>query len=126
MPIVDILNIEHAVAQGGKEAEYLLIHVVETAGAMIFGSEIEDHETESDRKNMQLYAEILEKKGYKVSFTLGFGSPKSSISKIVNESGADLLVMGAHGHKGLKDLVFGTTVDAVRHRVKVPVFIVKG
>jgi manganese transport protein len=35
------------------------------------------------------------------------------------------LVMGAHGHKGLKDIVFGTTVDKVRHRVNIPVFIVK-
>jgi manganese transport protein len=32
--------------------------------------------------------------------------------------------MGAHGHKGFKDLLFGTTVDAVRHKVKIPVLIV--
>ena len=116
---------EHAIAQGGKNAEYLLIHVVETAGAQIFGSDIEDHETESDRKNMQQYADMLLQKGYRTSFILGFGNPKSSISNIVNESKADLLVMGAHGHKGFKDIIFGTTVDAVRHRVQVPVFIVK-
>jgi len=122
---MDILNMEHAIAQGGKNAEYLLIHVVETAGAQIFGSDIEDHETESDRKNMQQYADMLLQKGYRTSFILGFGNPKSSISNIVNESKADLLVMGAHGHKGFKDIIFGTTVDAVRHRVQVPVFIVK-
>jgi manganese transport protein len=33
--------------------------------------------------------------------------------------------MGAHGHKALKDIIFGTTLDAVRHSVKVPVLIVK-
>ena len=33
--------------------------------------------------------------------------------------------MGAHGHRALKDLAFGTTVGAVRHAVKVPVLIVR-
>ena len=32
--------------------------------------------------------------------------------------------MGAHGHKGFKDLLLGTTVDAVRHKIKIPVLIV--
>jgi len=36
-----------------------------------------------------------------------------------------LLVMGAHGHRAFKDLIFGTTLDAVRHNVKIPVLIVK-
>jgi len=43
----------------------------------------------------------------------------------VNEKGADLLVMGAHGHRVLKDLIFGTTIGAVRHAVKIPVLIVR-
>jgi len=34
-------------------------------------------------------------------------------------------VMGAHGHKFLKDLIFGATVDTVRHRVDIPVLVVK-
>jgi manganese transport protein len=42
----------------------------------------------------------------------------------VNAADFDLLVLGGHGHSGLKDLLFGTTVDSVRHRVNIPVFIV--
>ncbi|MFM8741686.1 MAG: universal stress protein, partial [Cytophagales bacterium] len=38
---------------------------------------------------------------------------------------SDLLVMGAHGHKWVKDLVLGATVDTVRHRVNIPVLIVR-
>jgi manganese transport protein len=34
-------------------------------------------------------------------------------------------VIGAHGHRFLKDLILGTTVEKVRHRVKVPVLIVR-
>jgi manganese transport protein len=32
--------------------------------------------------------------------------------------------MGAHGHAGLSDIVFGSTVDSVRHLVKIPVLVV--
>jgi manganese transport protein len=32
--------------------------------------------------------------------------------------------MAGHGHSGLKDLIFGTTINSVRHRVKVPMLIV--
>lgn len=43
----------------------------------------------------------------------------------MNHNKADLLVMGAHGHRGLKDLLPGATVDAVRHKVQIPVLVVK-
>jgi manganese transport protein len=36
------------------------------------------------------------------------------------------VVMGAHGHKGLKDIVFGTTINAVRHKLKMPLLVVRG
>jgi manganese transport protein len=32
--------------------------------------------------------------------------------------------MGAHGHRGFKDLLFGTTVDVLRHRLKIPLLII--
>jgi manganese transport protein len=37
----------------------------------------------------------------------------------------DLVVMGAHGHKGLKDIIFGTTINGVRHDLGVPILIVR-
>lgn len=33
--------------------------------------------------------------------------------------------MGAHGHRRLKDLIFGTTIDPVRHALKVPILVVR-
>lgn len=121
----DQSSIEHALSQGGKEAEYLLVHIVETAGARYLGSFIKDLETNKDTENIQLYTKELEALGYRVSNEIGFGSPVDVIPQIVNAYKADCLVMGAHGHKGLKDLIFGATVDAVRHRVDVPVLVVK-
>jgi len=117
--------ISNAIAQGGIKAEYILIHIVETAGARMMGHEINDLETESDKNNLEKYKFDLESKGFKISIQLGFGSPKRSIPEIVNNEKCDLLVMGAHGHRAIKDIIFGTTLDAVRHKVNVPVLIVK-
>ncbi|MCB0466260.1 MAG: Nramp family divalent metal transporter [Aequorivita sp.] len=120
----DEKSISAALQLGGKTAEYTLIHVVETPGAMIYGDEIDDYETESDEAFLNTYKEKLQEKGFKVSVELGFGSAKKSIPKIVNAADFDLLVLGGHGHTGFKDLLFGTTVDSVRHKVNIPVFIV--
>lgn len=117
--------IGNAISQGGMNAEYILIHIVETAGARMMNSEIRDLETLTDKINLQKYKDELELKGYKIETSLGFGNPKKSIPEIINTLHCDLLVMGAHGHNTLKDILFGTTVNAVRHSVKVPVLIVK-
>jgi manganese transport protein len=121
----DHSTISHAILQGGKDADYLLIHIVETAGAIVFGKDIRDFESESDEMNLKMYADNLTKLGYSNSIAIGYGRPKKGIVEKVNEYNADLLVMGAHGHKGLKDFLLGATVDAVRHALKIPVLIVR-
>ena len=122
---MDNLTIRSALAQGGVTARYLLLHVVETAGAMVYGSDIEDQESAKDILSLENYRKQLEEKGYDVEIKIGFGNPRSTIPKMVKEFQADLLVMGAHGHKFFKDLIFGATVDTVRHRVDIPVLVVK-
>ena len=123
---MDSLTIQSALAQGGKGAKYILLHVVETAGAMVYGSDIEDQESAKDSAELENYKTQLIAKGYDVEMKIGFGNPRKRIPEMVNDYNADLLVMGAHGHELLKDLIFGTTVDTVRHRVKIPVLIVRG
>lgn len=117
--------INEALKQGGLQAEYLLLHIVETPGAYIMGNEIADLESVMDRANLQNYLDLIKQKGYKVVFKLGYGKPHKVIPGIIEEFNADLLVMGAHGHKALMDLILGSTVDEVRHNVAVPVLIVK-
>jgi manganese transport protein len=121
----DVLAIKEAVRQGGKSAEYRLIHIVETAGARMYGDHIHDKETQTDTSYIQEYIAELSVSGYKASYVLGYGSPKERIPVLVGEFKADLLVMGVHGHRMLKDILLGTTLDAVRHQVSVPIFIVK-
>jgi nucleotide-binding universal stress UspA family protein len=38
----------------------------------------------------------------------------------------DLIAMAVHGHKGIQDVLYGTTANAVRHRTMVPVLLVRG
>ncbi len=118
-------SIRHAIMQGGRSAEYTLIHIVETAAARYHGTEALDHETQSDKTNLDQYVTALKAMDYTAHAQIGYGHAANAIAKIVTDDKIDFLVMGAHGHKALKDLIFGTTVDAVRHRVSVPILIVK-
>jgi len=115
-----------ALQLGGKEATYTLMHIVETVGAMVHGEDAHDLETNTDKEYLERYKESLEQQGYMVNIQLSFGNPKKAIPKIINDNGTfDILILGAHGHSFFKDLIFGTTVDAVRHKVKIPVLIIK-
>nr|WP_199000168.1 Nramp family divalent metal transporter [Flavobacterium sp. ASV13] len=127
---VDFSNADEAALNrafelGGINTQYTLIHVVETVGALVYGVNIHDHETTIDEKLLLEYKEMLSKKGFRIETELGFGKPNAVISKIINEGNFDILVMGTHGHTGLKDLLFGTTVDKLRHKISIPLLIVK-
>lgn len=127
---VDFSNADEAALNsafelGGKQAKYTLIHIVETVGALMYGEHIDDHETLVDEKLLEEYKEMLFEKGFNVSIQLGFGKPNKVIPTIINEGDFDILVMGTHGHTGFKDLVFGTTVDKLRHKITIPLLIVR-
>ena len=122
---MDAETISSATKQGGKDAEYLLIHIVESAGALVMNEEIRDYESASDFAELSKYEQMMHKAGYNTRAVLGYGNPKKQIPILVNEYNADLLVMGAHGHHILKDILFGTTVDGVRHRIHIPLLIIR-
>ena len=117
--------LNYAFKIGGKEAKYTLIHVVESVGAMMYGKQIDDHETTIDEKLLQEYKLMFREKGFHVKTVLGFGAPNKVIPKLVNKGNFDILIMGTHGHTGMKDLLFGTTVDRLRHKITIPLLIVK-
>ncbi len=122
---LDTISVSAALSQGGTEAQYILIHVVESAGAHVLGDDIEDLESQEDLKSLEVYAETLRNQGYQTNLKIGYGNPKNVIPKIVNEETVELLVMGAHGHRGLKDIFFGTTIEAVRHKIKAAILVVR-
>jgi manganese transport protein len=121
----DEVALNNAFELGGIDAKYTLIHIVETVGALIYGENIDDHETSIDEKLLLEYKKMLTQKGFKIETELGFGKPNNMIPKIINQGNFDILVMGTHGHTGLKDILFGTTVDKLRHKISIPLLIVK-
>src|SRR6478609_2090152 len=60
---IDELTIQSALAQGGPTARYALLHIVETAGAFVYGSQIDDHESNHDIESLQNYVNQLFTKG---------------------------------------------------------------
>ena len=121
----DEAALNNAFELGGIDAQYTLIHIVETVGALMYGGHVDDHETTVDEKLLLEYKEMLSQKGFRIETELGFGKPNSVIPKIINQGNFDILVMGTHGHTGLKDILFGTTVDKLRHKISIPLLIVK-
>jgi manganese transport protein len=114
----------YAVGQGGKDGRYLLIHIVESASARMLGKESDDLETRKDQERLDEYRLALEEKGYQSDTALGFRHRSREIARIVNQQKADMLVIGSHGHTGLKDFIYGETVNAVRHELRIPVLVV--
>jgi manganese transport protein len=116
--------IAHAISQGKQYANYTLMHIVESVSASYLGAASDDTETRKDRERLQSYAEQLTKLGYTVKVELGFKNRVSEIVRLVKAANADLLVMGAHRHTGLKDYLFGETIESVRHQLEIPVLII--
>ncbi|HTE11310.1 MAG TPA: Nramp family divalent metal transporter [Chitinophagaceae bacterium] len=113
-----------ALGQGKPDSRYVLLHVVESASAKLLGDSTADLESKKDREQLQAYAQQLQERGCDVVAKLGYRNRVAEIVRIVKEEQADLLVMGAHGHAGIKDLVYGETIDKVRHELKIPVLVV--
>ncbi len=114
----------YAIGQGKEKSSYLLLHIVESASANLLGKETADFETMKDAEQMDFYVSQLAEKGFDAEGKLGFRNRVKEIARIVNENNADMLVIGAHGHTALKDFIYGETVNAVRHELKIPVLVV--
>lgn len=117
--------ITNAVANGNEHTEYILIHVVESASAKYFGRLSDDFETRKDQEQLDSYLALLHARNIRARGILGFRHPAKEIVRIVKEEKADFIVMGGHGHTGIKDWIYGETAHQVRHNVKVPVLLVQ-
>lgn len=119
-----VLSHAQTLAQQNR-ARLVLLHVVEGVGGQIFGKDTDDDEARDDEKHLEGHAEQLRSEGLEVTAVLGFGRVSKEIIRIANEQKIDLLVMGGHGHTGIKDFIFGTSVTKVRHGLKIPVLVIR-
>ena len=120
----DLKLITHAIGQGTTQTSYILIHIVESAVTRLMEKDTDDMETRKDLEQLDAYVQQLKEKDIQAIGLLGFNDRAKEIVRIVKENRADMLVIGAHGHSGIKDLLYGQTIDAVRHDLKIPVLVV--
>ncbi|HKQ59007.1 MAG TPA: universal stress protein, partial [Candidatus Eisenbacteria bacterium] len=103
---------------------FVLLHVVESATGRYLGPETSDQESREDQATLEAIAADLRAHGVQVDARLGHGGAPAELARLVNESGADLLITGSHGHRMLQDLFHGATTSDLRHRVRCPVLTV--
>ena len=114
----------HAARQGAHLArelgvELVILHV-HYAPAWLLGPKGEPREIEVLRKRDAAYDAIRRiVAGLELGdarLVLETGDPRKRIARFASETGADLVVMGTHGHRGLARWALGSTTEyVVRH-----------
>jgi len=124
---LDHLAIAHAAAMARMHhAKLYLLHVEEGVTSQVYGSLSSTAEVEAGRKYLDDIVDSLRTEGLDVETMVAHSSnPNREIVRCAREIHPDLLVMGAHGHGGLKDLIFGTTINSVRHKLRIPLLVVR-
>ena len=120
--------IAHASALAKQHhAKLYLLHVEEGVTSQVYGPLSSTAEVEAGREYLAEIIRALEGQQIPVEAVVRHSrTPKDAIVRYAEELKPDLVVMGAHGHKGLKDIIFGTTINAVRHKLKAPLLVVRG
>jgi manganese transport protein len=108
-------------------ARIVLLHVEEGVTSQIFGAQSSTAEIAEGQQYLAEIVDSLRDENVSVDVIVRHGkSPAKEIAAVVEDVQPDLVVMASHGHRGIKDLIFGTTINAVRHHVRVPLLIVSG
>lgn len=85
----------------------------------------ESEEMRQDRDYLDKVAAEFEAAGLDAEAVLAAGDPAAEISQIAIKENCDLIAMATHGHRFVKDLLFGSVANEVRHLSKVPVLLVR-
>lgn len=108
-------------------AELLLVHVADGWAARHYDqlNLRESEEMQQDRAYLERLEGRLRAEGFQVQVALAKGDPATELVRMAEAGGADLIAMSTHGHRFVADLLFGATVDKVRHLVKIPVLLLR-
>lgn len=106
-------------------SKLVLLHVADGWAARLHGPDAVSPEVTHDKAYLDRVQSQLVADGFSVESHLAFGDPATEIVRWVEEKGCDLIAMSTHGHRFLADLVLGSTANRVRHRVTVPVLLLK-
>ena len=107
-------------------SELFLVHVADGWAARNYNrfQLADSEEMKEDRAYLERAAAELRAQGLVVQAKLALGEPAIGILQEAEAAGCDLIAMTTHGHRFLKDLLYGSTITQVRHAAKVPVLLV--
>lgn len=105
----------------------LLVHVADGWVARNFSQLklAESDEMKADRAYLDKTVVELRLKGLSVSAHLALGDPATEILKTAEAEHCDLIAMTSHGHRLIGDIIYGSTINEVRHRTSIPILVVK-
>ncbi|MEI9976260.1 MAG: Nramp family divalent metal transporter [Ignavibacteriota bacterium] len=124
---LDRMALSHAAAMARMHnAKVYVLHVEEGVTSQVYGQAASTAETEAGEQYVERIAQLLREQGITVETSITHSTrPDREIVRYAKDVNADLVIMGAHGHGGLKDLIFGNTINPVRHHLTVPMLIVR-
>ncbi len=124
---LDGVALAHAVSLArAHQGSIHLLHVEDDAGSQVYGEESSTAHVAAGRQYLESVLSRLRDTGLQAELAVIHDvNPKSAIVRYARELNPDLVVMGAHGHTGLMDVVFGTTINDVRHQLGIPVLVVR-
>ncbi|MFN0264953.1 universal stress protein [Tepidamorphus sp. 3E244] len=83
------------------------------------------NETAEVKKGLEDARAVLKGAGLDAETEVLPGQPDKALGKLVEESGFDMLVMGAYGHSRIRSLIIGSTTTEMIRSCKVPVVLVR-
>ena len=109
-------------------AELLLVHVADGVVARHFDDLQlrESEEMREDRAYLDCLCAELRQRGLPVRTLLAAGDPASELIHVAEAQKVDLIAMSTHGHRFIKDLLYGSVANEVRHASRIPVLLVRG
>ena len=113
---------------GFCQAEVVLIHVADGWAARNVNQLKlrESEEMRDDREYLEQICGDLEQRGLRAECVLAAGDPSREIAAAAARENVDLIAMSTHGHRFVKDVLYGSVANEVRHISKVPVLLVRG
>lgn len=117
---------EQAVELATKDlANLMVFHAAELGARMTYPSQIETR-TEEGQEVLQGYREKTKDLGISVEFDCRVGNPGSAICDAAKEWGADLIVLGRRGYKGITEVLLGSVSSHVIRNAHCSVLVIQG
>lgn len=81
---------------------------------------------EKAEKMMERYANDLKRQEVKTKLMIKNGEPEQEILDEIDTGRYDLVAMATHGHKFFSDLLYGSVSDALKHKIDIPLLMIRG